>query len=248
MDAAQIDRDAFRHLTAKADENGKQDNPSPYFIAGGERIDLGHVLLTLDALLHPSTAKPYTTLGILNIVPASWPADVALGGYWAETHERDGAPGATGGPLTLPAADVKGYYDMSAPEPDLLGDVDGFGLFTEMSRNAGRKFSAIVRGFYLGSPAGVKHRYQNFCARNLIATTTSGGVVQGSVDHFVGRIDKFNDMCDAIDHLGRTFSTAWVTAELPPPRKWKHSAKVLQLFVAWLEGKLKAELAAKAGT
>ena len=55
---------------------------------------------------------------------------------------------------------IAGQFAKPRSSPtEKLGDVDGFGLFTEMSRNAGRKFSAIVRGYYLGSPAGVKQRY-----------------------------------------------------------------------------------------
>ena len=69
-------------------------------------------------------------------------------------------------------------------------------------------------------------------------------VVQGSVDHFVARIDRMNDLCDFFDHSGKPKS-AWVFltgASVPPARKWNHSVKVLEFFVAWLEGKLKAEL------
>jgi hypothetical protein len=51
----------------------------------GNRVDIGHTLLTIDALTHTTTgAARYTTYGVPSIDLARW---VAAVGIWAE---RDG--------------------------------------------------------------------------------------------------------------------------------------------------------------
>src|SRR5919112_4671759 len=57
-----LGRTAHRHLTARADENGVGDNPSPYvLLRSGEQVDIGHLFLGLEALLHPRTTVPFST-------------------------------------------------------------------------------------------------------------------------------------------------------------------------------------------
>src|SRR4029077_17276479 len=83
----------YRALSAQADENGIQDNPSPYVVgANREQIDVGHALLGLDALLHPGPNNPFKAMGIPNIDPASWIGDLGVAGNWIEKHEKNGSP------------------------------------------------------------------------------------------------------------------------------------------------------------
>jgi len=72
----------FGRLSMRAPENptpGRPlDNPSPYFYdTTAIRIDLGHLLLTVDAVLHPRADVPYSQFDVPAIDPASWVADLA---------------------------------------------------------------------------------------------------------------------------------------------------------------------------
>src|SRR5262249_11943010 len=144
------------------------DNPSPYFFdATGSRVDLGHVLLTIDALLHPQAGVPYTDFGIPAIDVASWVADLGIAAVWAE---QDGVPDA---PRVLPhladgRSDFDGYYLMSAPEPDLCGDIDGFNVFNGWL--AGQSLSSVLISYYVDratAPGRYRHRFRQFLTNLL---------------------------------------------------------------------------------
>jgi hypothetical protein len=85
----------YRHLAARADENAVQDNPSPYLVlANGTRVDVGHVLLGLDALIHSTPAEdPFKTYQVPAIDPASWVADLGVRQYGWSSMSR--APSLT---------------------------------------------------------------------------------------------------------------------------------------------------------
>lgn len=94
------------HLGAQADENAIRDNPSPYVVMpDGSRVDLGHMLLGLDALIHPRTSAPYTTYSIANIDPSSFVADLALASVWTTQHAEEGSP-RSGAPRTASEANL----------------------------------------------------------------------------------------------------------------------------------------------
>ena len=88
-----MSKDTYDRLTAKADENAVGDNPSPYIVMPNcDRIDVGHMLLGLDALLHPGSGEPYKTYNVPTIDPASWVADVGTAVVWMEVHKKTGKP------------------------------------------------------------------------------------------------------------------------------------------------------------
>jgi hypothetical protein len=239
MSSPPIDGNAFKHLTAKADENGTQDNPSPYAIGPRrERIDIGHTLLGLDALIHPRVAHPYSTLGISNIDPASWIADLALAAYWTESH-GDGAPKKWVGPAGS-SGEFFVYYFMSAPDEDLFGDADSFGLYKLW--NSVTKLSEALRRYYIGVPPAtplVWQRWQIFCQANNLAYTKSGVSISwasGVTAPWIPRIDR---MCDLIK-LGWT--SAFALSAPPAPRAWKYSSSALDRFLDWVKMYLEPEL------
>jgi hypothetical protein len=251
LDRDKVDSDAFRHLTAKGDENGPQRNPSPFFLRGDEKIDLGHVLLTFDCLLHPKTAAPYTLFGVPSIDPASWIGDLSPASYWTETHQKNGSPGASGDPIKLASADVDGYYQMSAPDPDLLGDFDGFGVFKQFRLAAGQRISQAIKAYYLGPSAGVSTRCRDFCKANGLTFSSGGGRVKvdpASVQPFVARIDRLCDLFDFRDNIGVNLFIAALKLGFntlptpPPPRTWVFTPQVRDLFIKSLEGFLEKEL------
>ena len=139
-----VRQDAYQHLTARADENAIGDNPSPYIVlADGSRVDAGHLLLALDALVHPRTSSPYTDYGIASIDPAGFAADLALASFWTTYHQREGKP-ASDSPIrpANPTFDV--YYRASAPNEDLLGDIDAFSAKAQWDASAGQRLSEVL--------------------------------------------------------------------------------------------------------
>ena len=242
-----IGADAQRHLAARADENATQDNPSPYIVlANGSQTDVGHLLLGLDALIHTAApADPYKSFGVPAIDPASWVADLGIAAVWMEQHEKGQQPES---PRKLASPDLAAYYQMSAPDQDLLGDIDSFALGKVFTIRPNWPLSKMMRGYYLGlgSHAAVdrRTRYVTFCMANQLTFTQSGSDIAWSFDRaaVIARIDRFNDLFGA-GAFGAALATVFGT---PKPAQWKYSGAVLDRFLDWLKPRLVAELAINA--
>ncbi|WP_328609563.1 DUF4157 domain-containing protein [Amycolatopsis sp. NBC_00345] len=154
-----ISRDAREHLLARADENadvrGAGDNPSPYSsLPNGQRVDIGHLLLELDALLHPRTAAPYTTFGVPDKDVSGWVADVGIASVWMTLAEA-GHPHPDD-PVVLRHQGKAGppaeYFQSSAPDEDLLGDIDAVRLRGQWAEQRPSTLSSAIRTFYYSTP------------------------------------------------------------------------------------------------
>jgi hypothetical protein len=239
-----LGRVAHRHLTARANENGVGDNPAPYvLLPGGDQIDIGHLFLGLEAVLHPRTAVPFSAYGVPNIDATGWVADVGMASVWTTKH-------AEGGPdprvsRRLPAPDRDAYYLMSAPDADLLGDVDVFAMRAQWALAAGQPLSAALRAYYLGRPGrppGIRWRWRAFASVNRLAWGRAGGGVAWDPSWWHGwvrRIDRFNDVYGA--GVG---GSLWGTITRPASRAWPETPYMLALFLDWAGPRLEAELRA----
>ncbi len=246
LEKQKIGADAYKHLTARADENATGDNPAPYIrLANNERIDVGHVLLGLDALLHPIAGSPYTDYNVPNIDPASWVADLGLASVWMMQHKKTGAPPANA-PKKLSFPNLNAYYQMSAPDADLLGDVDSFGTHEQWTTIPRQKLSEVLRMYYLGTPgteAGIKSRLQTFCIKNNLNYAQSGnGVIWPLAirNSLVSRVNAFNDLVSA----GKV-GAIWGCIAGPTKRAWPHTPQIIDIFLNWTRTHLEAELALK---
>ena len=243
-----VSPDAEKRLLAHADENRPGDNPSPYvLLPNGQRVDIGHVLLSMDALLHPRTASPYTDYDVPNIDPAGWVADVGIATVWL-THAEEGDP-HPGAPANPPPPSVEAYFRLSAPDEDLLGDVDAFRLEQSFVAQPST-LSAALRAYYLGGTAGgrpgTETRYQTFCAATGLTYRRSGtSIVWDRAWHnpMIDRIDRFNDLYEA---GGWGAARAMITGGTTHRRIWPRTAIMFDRFLAWLKPRLEAELAGPA--
>lgn len=248
----EVDPEAYSHLTAHADENGLGDNPSPYIVLqNGERIDVGHLLLGLDALIHPNTGDPYATYGIPNIDPSSWAADLGIASVWTTLHEESGSP-PKGAPVKLDTPDLDAYYNMSAPTEDLLSDVDSFGLHGQYAWiPGGQPLSLALRGYYLGlgdMAPSVSRRWQTFCRRNGLTYTNTGNAVSwtsGLEASLVTRIDTFNDMYAAGGAGAMWEMVKAKVGNTISRRIWPHTPEVVNRFLTWIGSQLTTELATR---
>jgi hypothetical protein len=238
-----LGRTAHRHLTARADENGVGDNPSPYvLLPSGEQVDIGHLFLGLEALLHPRTTVPFSAYGVPNIDATGWVADVGMASVWTTRH-AEGAPDPRVS-RRLSVADRDAYYLMSAPDADLLGDIDVFAMRAQGALAAGQPLSAALRVYYLGRPGrppGTRWRWRAFASVNrLVYERAGGGLVWDPVwwPGWVRRIDRFNDVYGA--GIG---GSLWGTLTRPASRIWPETPYMLALFLAWAQPLLEAELA-----
>ena len=240
---ARLSRTAHRHLTARADENGVGDNPSPYLLLpSGEQVDVGHLFLGLEALLHPRTTVPFSAYGVPNIDATGWVADVGMASVWTTRHaEGDPDPRVS---RRLPAPDRDAYYLMSAPDADLLGDIDVFAMRAQWALAAGQPLSAALRNYYLGRPGrapGTRWRWRAFAAVNRLAYGRDGTRTAWDPAwwaNWVRRIDRFNDVYGA--GVG---GSLWGTLTRPGSRRWPETPYMLGLFLAWAEPRLETELA-----
>jgi hypothetical protein len=238
-----LGRTAYRHLTARADENGVGDNPAPYLLLpSGEQVDFGHLVLGLDALIHPRTAVPFSAYGVPNIDATGWVADVGMASVWTTKHvEGEPDPRAS---RRLAAADRDAYYRMSAPDADLLGDVDVFALRAHWGLAAGQPLSAALAGYYLGHRRrhpGVRWRWRAFAAVNRLAYARAGGRVAWDPawrEGWIRRIDRFNDVYGA--GVGGSLLG---TLTRPVHRTWPETPYMLAEFLGWAAPLVEAELA-----
>ena len=243
-----VGTDAYTHLTARADENRRGDNPSPYIVMpDNSQIDIGHLLLAMDALAHPSTMIPYTTYGVPNEDPAGWIADLGLASYWTDYHERTGrSPGDAA--IHPPSASFDQYYAASAPEADLLADVDAYGAVQVRGGSATQPLSQTIRAYYSGTPAAapaLHRRWRTFCARNRLSYTIApGGRITWAANLesiWVPRIDRMADLAEA--GPGGAFWSV-ITPGTPARRQRRYSRMAFQRFLAWIQPRLEAEIAA----
>lgn len=255
-----ISADASEHLTARAHENASADenpdNPSPYIVMpNGERIDVGHLLLTLDALLNPGSGRPFTTYSVRTIDPASWVADVGIAAVWMEFHEDKGKPhDDVKNPPAKPDKDI--YWLKSAPTEDILGDSDGFGLFDLWNASTNKRLSEVLRAYYLDPDGKVKKRWQVFCSRNGFEHTWDGSSVtwkdaglqnKTAVDfrkELIDRIDTFNNLYN--DGGLKAFGTVINPIGKPSTKKFKYTPYMLNKFMDWVKDGLTKELKAAA--
>lgn len=243
-----IGEDAWSHLTARADENAKGDNPSPYIVMPDQSlIDVGHVLLAVDALLHPIASIPYSTYGIPNIDPADWVADMAFADIWTEQHEKNGVPpeDAHKKPAT---PDFNTYYEASAPDADLLGDIDAYGIAGKAKEAPAQRLSLVLASYYASkttATAPVENRFQTFCAANDFKYTASatGSItwtdVHGLESKWLPRINRMADLGE--DGSGKAFWNA-ITPGEPKKKDHKYTARALTRFLDWLKPRLEKEL------
>jgi hypothetical protein len=242
-----IDRvgdDAYNHLTAHADENGTGDNPSPYIqLTDGAMVDVGHLLLGLDSLAHPEAGNPYASAGVPGIDPASWVADLGIASVWMTEHEENGTPPSDAPSNRPDLPELDKYYEMSAPDSDLLGDVDSFGMAAVQGPTT---LSAAMRAYYLGqegAAAGMTMRWQIFCRQNGLTFARSGNTItwDGSLAQtLVSRIDVFNNLYATRSSVYE--QTLEMLGAAPTARSWPHTPAVVERFLAWMKPLLEAEL------
>jgi hypothetical protein len=188
---------------------------------------VGHVLLTIDALVHDVTGPPYTDFGIPSVDPAWWVADIGIAAVWAENDGPD--PPRVLPKLPTGEADIEGYYKMSAPPADLLGDIDGVSIL-ELWKSIGGPLSDVLIAYYLGgagSPAVFQRRFRTFADLHFGPPNPTGPILfPGMVrPPWVARINRFNDLFDA---------GASSLVSTPVRRQWAFTDQVLDRFLAFV--------------
>ncbi|MDQ1357292.1 MAG: hypothetical protein QOG44_1665 [Acidimicrobiaceae bacterium] len=216
------------------------DNPSPYLLlTSGERIDIGHVFLVMDALLHPRTDIPYLTFRVPNVDPAGWVGDVGIASVWL-TEAEEGEPD-TRAPRNPTPPSIDDYWQMSCPDEDLLGDVDGRVLGDLWVASPGLTLSHLLRTYYLGPDSARTSRFRDFCSANGFSYRAAGSSVTWVETWrapWIARIDRFNNLYAA--GIAGSLRAQFFG---PNVRVWPRTPEMLARFLAWLKAKLEAELA-----
>ena len=148
----------------------------------------------------PRTTVPFSAYGVPNIDATGWVADVGMASVWTTRHARRPDPRVS---RPLPAADRDAYYLMSAPDADLLGDVDVFAMRAQWALAAGqpsRPPCAPTTWAARGGRPGMRWRWRAFASVNRLVYRRSGGRIAWDPDWWPGwvrRIDRFNDVYGA---------------------------------------------------
>jgi len=236
-------RTAVSRLRQHADENEIGDNPSPYIEVGTDLIDVGHLLVGVDAILHPRTTTPFSSHGLTSAPgPATWAGDVGAAMVYLSEHRANGhkSPDVRGNPSPT----VESYYRNSAPMSDILGDVDAFGMASMVGPQT---LSAALRSYYVsesgGSPRYRYNRWAGFCARVGLTYTTSGGRITwtpAARQLVIDRITAFANL-----FYGRTSPVRAMTIGISP-RAWPHAGEFADRFLRDVKTGLEREIASHA--
>jgi hypothetical protein len=257
------DDNVFDILTAQADENAKFDNLSPYLVFSerDEMIDIGHMLLTLDALLHPGSEYPYSGQNgykIPTIDPASWVADIGIGSVWLSqklSGKLDDSAPQNIKTFSLPGStptqeEIDLFYKTSAPEPDIIGDVNGFGLFDKMrfESNNGKPLSQLLNEYYLPGDGmrstSVKARWRTFSddfqvyfayQGRIEGTFNVNNLTEEQKNQWISRIDKFNNLFGDGGAKGVTIFFR------KPDWTWKYTKAMFERFTTYVKEQLTNE-------
>ncbi len=231
---------AFPYLWASADENFIGDNPSPFVqdpdtvnVQRRKTWDLGHALFGLESLLYGgAVAWPNCeTPGCEYPGAIFWPyplrcdvfSSIILATYIADlgpvpaSFWMHGARGkSTGGDAWYPATpDLDREWEISASDPDLIGDAEAFGWFAawkavkaeKLAAGVPFKFSDVLKRYYDRNTTHVEHfthRWKLFCEHEKFINGAGQWVIDDTTDRYDELIDQMAKFaifwCNVIEH------------------------------------------------
>lgn len=159
--------DARAKLISNADENGFRTNLSPYILVPQptspniiRQSDMGQILYGFESLATPSIQNPQIADGYLGYpinkaydltaIIANIATPAANVAYHREMN-KSAEPSLYAPPQT---PDLDKYYEISAPDADLLGNVDALGVakaYANLIGNIGLKLSDVLLLYYKGT-------------------------------------------------------------------------------------------------
>ncbi len=165
-----VQQKAYIDLTTSANENGINDNPSPYLNDGTNLIDLGQILYGFESV-HYQPHEPISSLfppppdtysPIYNNFPvyitndlAGWLANLATAAAEFFYQEKEGSPHPSS---SLPNnSTLLDYYNASFPDADKYGNIDSIGIYWSYltlksnSNNTDLKLSDVFTLYYKGA-------------------------------------------------------------------------------------------------
>jgi len=234
---------SVRRLRQRADENAIADNPSPYILVGTELIDLGHLLVGADAILHPRTDPPFSSHGLTAAPgPATWAGDVGAAMVYLKEHETHGHKSYD--VQGNPSPTLESYYRNSAPMSDILGDVDAFVLAQFIGPQS---LSTGLRYLYVsesgGAPRSVSTRWREFASVNNLTFTQSGATVTFTAEARQSVISRITAFANLFAGRGSPISAmTWGIS----PQSWPRAGAFADRFLQDVKAGLEAELAREA--
>jgi hypothetical protein len=154
--------DARNRLTARADENGYNNNRSPYLRVPNpqisnveDQVDMGQVLYGFESIISPFIATGYEEYPIndpldLTAIIANIATPAAEVAYHLEFN-KTAQPRAFAPPQS---PDLLRYYEISAPDADLHGNADAIGVYRAyraLVHNQGIRYSHALNLYYFNS-------------------------------------------------------------------------------------------------
>ncbi|NEN25403.1 hypothetical protein G3O08_18050 [Cryomorpha ignava] len=159
----------YKQLTSNANENGIQDNPSPYLKYGGKKIDFGQILYGFESIffqphyppseIFPPDSSTYSQtyenfpVHLVNDL-AGWLANIVIPVTDFFILEQTGTSPYK---ENTPASNFDAYYEYSAPHADLYGNADAIGIYqayqvlNEFAPNEGKlRLSDVFTLYYKG--------------------------------------------------------------------------------------------------
>lgn len=133
-----LSTDTFKQIVRHADENSVNDNPSPYIFDpdGILIIDIGHLLLELDGLInnYNNTGEFYNNFQIYRSNDfTGYIADMFIAAAEERVYKNGEVLVDFLSNFHYPNPDspnrLERLYEISAPNADLLSDIDPFGIF-----------------------------------------------------------------------------------------------------------------------
>lgn len=243
MDTPELQQ-AVRRLRERADENAIGDNPSPYIQVGSDLIDVGHVLVGMDAILHPRTLDPFRSYGLTSAAaPATWSGDVGAAMVYLREHKQNGRKSSD--VVGTPSPTLEDYYHNSAPMTDILGDVDAFSLAGMMGSQT---LSAALRQYYVsesgGSPRMTFNRWAHFCDVNHLTFAEAGNRITWTPEARQTVIQNITQFANLFAQRQNPITAMTLVIT----QQWPEAGQFADRFLQDVQRGLEAELAQNAST
>lgn len=212
----------------------------------GQIVDIYHAIVGMDVLYRPiedhSISQFFISVDVgQNYSAATWAGDIGAAAVDAalgvdETWEANNTAGLTGNALL--AARMNHYYDTRAPEADLWGNIDAWGMAGYVAHAPAPTRVADLFATYYGVPqdAGNRQKAGEFAGRRKQALTTflkhygarSIDTIQSDLEPvLVQQIDIFADTWDLYRRQLR--------AGGDPPNLNTYIIAMANVFGSWLQ-------------
>lgn len=150
--------------------------------------------------------------------------------------------------------DLESYYRWSAPDPDLLGDLDAYGIYQLIRVEPTRRLSELITSYYSDLGAW-NRRFRTFALATGLFDVEGSSIRRSETRraYWIRRINNFVDLyitCYVRLLVGSALGIIGADNIVDPNQEYEHTPDAIDMFLDWVEDGLRSEIkrAARSGS